>query len=185
MKTPRVLVLPGWQGSGPAHWPMRWVAAHGYTVVEQHDWQRPLRGDWLMRLEEAVLDAPGEVALVAHSLGCHQVAAWAAHSRHGAKVRAALLVAPADMQLPALVHALPSWLPVVRQRLPFKAVVVGSENDPYCSLDEAQALALDWDAQWVNLGPAGHTGFGASGVAESKWGDWPQGLALLNELLKD
>jgi len=179
MKTPRVLVLPGWQGSGPAHWPMRWVDAHGYTVVEQHDWQRPLRGDWLMRLEEAVLDAPGEVALVAHGLGCHQVAAWAAHSRHCAKVRAALLVAPADMQMPALVHALPSWLPVARQRLPFKAVVVGSENDPYGSLDEAQTLALNWGAQCVNVGPAGHIN------TESKLGDWPQGLALLNELLKD
>jgi predicted alpha/beta hydrolase family esterase len=47
---------------------MRWVATHGYTVVDQHDWLRPLRGDWLMRLEEAVLEAPGAVALVAHGL---------------------------------------------------------------------------------------------------------------------
>ncbi len=179
MITPRVLVLPGWQGSGPAHWQLRWVAAHGYTAVEQHDWLRPLRGDWLMRLEEAVLEAPGAVALVAHGLGCHQVAAWAAHSHNTARVRAALLVAPVDMQTPELSHALPSWSPVSRQRLPFMAVVVGSENDPYCSLDEAQTLALNWGAQWVNLGPAGHIN------TESKLGDWPQGLALLNELLKD
>ncbi len=176
---PRVLVLPGWKGSGPGHWPMRWVAAHGYSVVEQHDWQRPLRGDWLMRLEEAVIDAPSEVALVAHSLGCQQVAAWAAYSRNSARVRAALLVAPADMQTPVLSQALPSWSPEARQRLPFKTVVVGSENDPYCSLASAQALAMSWGAQWVNLGPAGHLN------AESKLGDWPQGLALLTELLKD
>jgi predicted alpha/beta hydrolase family esterase len=94
-------------------------------------------------------------------------------------VRAALLVVPVDMQTPELSHALPSWSHVPRQRLPFKAVVVGSENDPYCSLDEAQTLALNWGAQWVNLGPAGHIN------TESKLGDWPQGLALLNELLKD
>jgi predicted alpha/beta hydrolase family esterase len=38
---------------------------------------------------------------------------------------------------------------------------------------------MSWGAQWVNLGPAGHLN------AESKLGDWPQGLALLTELLKD
>jgi hypothetical protein len=158
---------------------MRWVAAHGFTAVEQHDWLRPLRGDWLMCLEEAVLQVPGEVALVAHGLACHQVAAWAAHSLHTAPVRAALLVAPVDMQTPVLSQSLPSWSPVARQRLPFKAVVVGSENDPYCSLNEAQTLALNWGAQWVNLGAAGHIN------TESKLGDWPQGLALWTELLKE
>jgi uncharacterized protein len=179
MIAPRVLVLPGWQGSGPTHWQMRWVVDHGYHIVDQHDWQRPLRGDWLMRLEEAVLDAPGEVVLVAHSLGCNLVAAWAAHSQNTAPVRAALLVAPADVLTPELSHALPSWSAVARQRLPFKAVVVGSENDPLCSPSTAQALALGWGAQWVNLGPAG------SIDAQSKLGDWPQGLALLTELMKD
>jgi uncharacterized protein len=179
MNKPLVLVLPGWHGGDPAHWQMRWVAAHGYTLVDQHDWLRPLRGDWLMRLEEAVIEAPGEVVLVAHGLACLQVAAWAAHSRHGAKVRAALLVAPVDMQTPALSQALPSWSPVARQRLPFKAVVVGRENDPHCRLDQAQTLALEWGAQWVSLAPAGPVN------AESKLGDWPQGLALLTELLKD
>jgi predicted alpha/beta hydrolase family esterase len=67
---------------------------------------------------------------------------------------------------------------VARQRLPFKAVVVGSENDPLCSLRTSQALALGWGAQWVNVGPAGPIN------EESKLGDWPQGLALLNELMK-
>jgi predicted alpha/beta hydrolase family esterase len=179
MISPRVLVLPGWQGSGPAHWQMRWVTDHGYRVVDQHDWQRPLRGDWLMRLEEAVLDAPGEVVLVAHNLGCSQVAAWAAHSQHTARVRAALLVAPADVLAPVLSHALSSWSTEAHQRLPFKAVVVGSENDPLCSMSTAQALALGWGAQWVNVGPAGPIN------QESKLGDWPQGLALLTELMKD
>ena len=179
MNRPRILILPGWQGSGPTHWQMRWAALHGDTVVQQHDWLRPLRGDWLMQLEEAVLAAPGPVALVAHSLGCLLVAAWAAHSRHTARVHAALLVAPADVQLPTLRQVLPGWSPIARQRLPFKAVVVGSENDPNCTMATAQALALDWGAQWVNLGLAGHIN------AESNLGDWPQGRALLNELLKD
>ncbi len=51
MKASSVLVLPGWHNSGPAHWQSRWEAAHGYTRVQQHDWERPLRGDWQMQLE--------------------------------------------------------------------------------------------------------------------------------------
>ena len=70
-----VLILPGWQGSGPGHWQMQWARLYGYTVVEQNDWLHPLRGDWLARLDEVVIDAPGPVVLVAHSLGCILTAA--------------------------------------------------------------------------------------------------------------
>ena len=65
-----VLTLPGWQNSGPDHWQSHWERTYGYSRVEQHDWMRPLRGDWSVRLEEVVVDAPGPVLLVAHSLGC-------------------------------------------------------------------------------------------------------------------
>ena len=43
--TTPVLLLPGWQGSGPDHWQSRWEQLHGHLRVEQHDWQRPLRGE--------------------------------------------------------------------------------------------------------------------------------------------
>jgi predicted alpha/beta hydrolase family esterase len=174
-----VLLLPGWQGSGPDHWQMRWAKVHGYSVVEQNDWQRPRRGDWLARLDEVVIDAPGPVVLVAHSLGCILVSAWASFSRHTAKVRAALLVAPGDVALPALKETLPGWLPIERQPLPFRSIVVGSDNDPYCSAERAQQLACDWSARWVGLGAAGHIN------ADSSLGDWHQGHTLLQTLLKD
>ena len=91
-----VLLLPGWQNSGPDHWQSLWEAQHGYLRVEQHDWMRPRRGDWIARLEDVVLAQPEgtHITLVAHSLGCHLVAAWAAHSRNTHRVQAALLVAP-------------------------------------------------------------------------------------------
>ena len=54
MKSPRVLVLPGWQNSGPLHWQSLWEAQYGYERVEQHDWMRPLRGDWIARLEDVL-----------------------------------------------------------------------------------------------------------------------------------
>ena len=177
MNPASVLVLPGWQSSGPAHWQSRWEALHGYYRVEQHDWMRPLRGDWTARLEEVIVDTPGPVALVAHSLGCLLVAAWAAHSRHTGRVRGALLVAPGDAERPELAVPLHSWSPIVRQRLPFPAVLVGSRNDPYCRFDRAQALAADWGARFVDLGEAGHIN------ADSGLGDWPQGHQWLQDLI--
>ena len=176
----KVLVLPGWQGSGPGHWQMRWVAQHGYTVVEQDNWLRPRRGDWLARLDEVVVDTPGEgadIVLAAHSLGCIQVAAWAAVSRHTARIRGALLVAPGDVERPDLREQIPGWAPIVRQRLPFAATLVGSRNDPYCAHPRAQDLARDWGARWVDLGDVGHIN------ADSGLGDWLQGHTLLQELM--
>jgi len=171
-----VLILPGWQGSGPEHWQMHWVRQHGCTVVEQDNWMRPRRGDWLARLDEVVIDTPGRLVLAAHSLGCIQVAAWAAVSRHTARVAGALLVAPGDVEQPDLREQLPGWSPIVRQKLPFASILVGSQNDPYCSAVRAQGLARDWGAEWVDLGEAGHIN------AETQLEDWPAGLALLNRL---
>jgi hypothetical protein len=174
-----VLILPGWQGSGVDHWQMQWVRLHGYAVVEQNDWMRPLRGDWLARLDDTVIDAPGPVVFAAHSLGCILVAAWATVSRHTTRVRGALLVAPGDTEDLELNNRLPGWSPIVRQALPFKSILVGSQNDPYCTLTRAQGLAQDWGARWVDLGAAGHIN------ADSSLGDWPVGHALLQTLLKD
>ena len=172
-----VLILPGWQGSGPEHWQMHWVRQHGHTVVEQDNWLRPRRGDWLARLDEVIIDTPGRVVLAAHSLGCIQVAAWAAVSRHTARVAGALLVAPGDVEAPHLREQLPGWSPIVRKKLPFASILVGSQNDPFCSADKAQALARDWGAEWVDLGLAGHIN------ADTQLGDWPAGQALLSRFL--
>jgi predicted alpha/beta hydrolase family esterase len=172
-----VLTLPGWQSSGPAHWQSRWETLHGHQRVHQHDWMRPLRGDWLIQLEEAVLASERPVALVAHSLGCIQVAAWASVSHHTGRVRAALLVAPGDTEQPDLRHQLPTWQPIPMNPLPFPSVLVGSQNDPFCCLERARALAHAWGSEWLDIGPCGHIN------AESGLGDWPQGHAWLEQLL--
>lgn len=171
-----VLILPGWQSSGPQHWQSRWEALHGDVRVEQHDWMHPLRGDWITRLEEVVLDTPGPVLLAAHSLGCLLTAAWAAVSRSTGKVQAALLVAPGDPEREELRAPLHSWSPIVLERLPFPALLLGSHDDPYCSFERAQAFAGAWGAQFVDYGNRGHIN------AESGLGDWPEGRALLDSL---
>lgn len=172
----RVLILPGWQNSGPAHWQSRWQAQHGFERLQQSDWDRPLRGDWMTQLEEAVLADERPTALAAHSLGCQLVAAWAAHSRHADRIIAALLVAPPDTVRSDMPPQLSSWREIVRQRLPFPACVVYSSNDPFCAADRAQQMASDWGADQQCLGAAGHLN------ADSGLGDWPAGLALLRAL---
>jgi len=159
---------------------MRWVALYSYTLVEQDEWRRPRRGDWLARLDEVVVDTPGQgadIVLVAHSLGCIQVAAWASVSRHTARIRGALLVGPSDVERPELREQMPGWSPIVRQRLPFEATLVGSPNDPHCSRERARALATDWGARWVDAGAAGYH------PADSGPTDWPEGHDLLQSLM--
>lgn len=176
---PQVLLLPGWQNSGPGHWQSLWAATHGYTRVEQHDWQRPLRGDWSARLEEVVLGNSAPVVLVAHSLGCLLVAAWAAHSRHTHRVKGALLVAPPDVARDDLAPHLPGWSPPVLQTLPFRSTLISSQTDPYCSPAQARAYATAWGAASVDAGDAGHIN------TESGLGDWPAGHQWLLALMKD
>ena len=171
-----VLLLPGWQNSGPDHWQSHWAALHGHRRVEQDDWLWPRRGDWMARLDEVLLETPQPVLLVAHSLGCQLVAAWAAHSAHVERVAGALLVAPPDTEREDMPPNLYNWRPIVRVRLPFAAVVVVSTDDPYCALPRATQMAADWGAERVEIGPRGHIN-GDSGL-----GDWPAGLALLKRL---
>jgi predicted alpha/beta hydrolase family esterase len=179
MTTPTVLLLPGWQDSGPDHWQSRWERLHGDLRVQQHDWLRPLRGDWSAQLEQSVLAAEAPVLLAAHSLGCILVAAWAAHSRNTAKVRGALLVAPGDVEREDLREVIPGWAPIVRQRLPFAAALIAANDDPYCDSARSRGMAGDWGARYLDAGPGGHLN------AESGLGDWPEGRALLNDLLKE
>ncbi|WP_454901746.1 RBBP9/YdeN family alpha/beta hydrolase [Variovorax gossypii] len=176
---PRILLLPGWQNSGPGHWQTRWEAVHGDHRVEQHEWMRPLRGDWSIRLEEEVLASPGPVVLAAHSLGCILVAAWASHSRNTHKVRGALLVAPGDLERDDLRQQIPGWAPIVRQPLPFPAVLIAANDDPYCEASRSRQMASDWGARFVDAGARGHLN------AESGLGDWPEGRDLLNEISKE
>ncbi len=175
-----VLILPGWQGSGPGHWQSQWEMLHGFERVQQADWMWPRRGDWMARLDEVLLgDAQAQrpVALVAHSLGCHLVAAWAAHSQHTARVCAALLVAPPDTARADTPPQLAGWRQITRQRLPFAAQVAFSEDDPFCDPDRARSMAADWGAAALSLGAAGHIN------ADTGLGGWPQGLALLAQLV--
>ena len=179
MKPSAVLLLPGWHNSGPTHWQSLWEKRHGYVRVDQHDWEKPLRGDWLARLEEMVLSRDEPAVLVAHSLGCLLAAAWSARSMNTHRVKAALLVAPGDVERAEVREQIPTWSPIDLSALAFPSVLLASHDDPYCEFERAQLFAHAWGSQFMDYGDCGHIN------SDSGLASWPEGHVLLQDLMKD
>jgi predicted alpha/beta hydrolase family esterase len=174
MSPASVLVLPGYGDSGPEHWQSLWQAADPrFRRVTQRDWLEPKLDDWLAALDRAVSACPTAAVLVAHSLGCALVAHWV--KRTGRTVGGALLVAPAVAED---VEVVESFRPVPLIRIPFPSIVVASDDDPYVPPERAAALARAWGSRFVGLSGVGHIN------SDSGLGSWPEGRALLDELLR-
>lgn len=169
-----VLIIPGWNNSGPAHWQSRWESyLPNASRVNQSNWTSPVRKSWVDTLEKHVQRISGPVVLVAHSLGCITVAHWAAN-HDTSKVVGAMLVAPADVERPNAPECLKNFAPIPRQRLPFEAFLVASDNDPYCRSGRALELASDWRTDYLLLKNAGHIN------ADTPLGLWSDGLDILS-----
>lgn len=168
-----ILIVPGYTNSGPGHWQTLWQQSMPEARrVEQQDWNRPNVTAWPRAIEEAVRVAKRPVVLVAHSCGVTAVALWAA--AHTARAAGAFLVAPADPDSAAADDAVRVFAPVPQQQLPFRSVVVASDDDPYCSLARAKDYASAWGSMFVSAGSAGHIN------TASGHGPWPEGLRLLS-----
>ena len=178
MSDARVLVVPGYGDSGPEHWQSRWEAVDSrLRRIVQRDWLAPKLDDWLAVLDRAVAACASPPVLAAHSLGCVLVAHWV--QRGGRHAGGALLVAPVDIDATAAtVPEVASFAPLPLIRLPFPTIVVTSDDDIHVSRDRAQAFARAWGSRFVGLRGAGHIN------AESGFGQWPEGRALLDELVR-
>lgn len=132
-------------------------------------------------LAAALAKINGPVILAAHSAGVLTVVHWA--RRHSRPIKAALLATPADIETP-LPPAYPrphelsagGWLPIPRVRLPFPALVVGSDTDGLARPERIAQLARDWGADFENLGAIGHLN------PAGGYGPWPMGRTLLERL---
>lgn len=172
MTSTSIIIVPGWRDSGPGHWQTLWAERLPQARrVIQDDWHTPTRSAWVARLEETVLEQPGPVVIVAHSLGCITTA----HMKPevAARVRGALLVAPADPERRAV---LSDFAPVPYAALPYRSILVASSNDPYCPIRLAGAYARAWGSEFVRLQNAGHIN------VDSGHGEWPLGRAVLQSL---
>ncbi len=170
-----VLIVPGYGGSGPEHWQSLWEAAHpDFRRVAQRDWEHPERDEWVGALDAAVLQAQPPVVLVAHSLGCLVVAHWAA--QHHRPIHGALLVAVPDAEDPDFAVDAGGFAPIPLAPLPFRSIVVASENDPYAEPERVEYFARQWGSLCVSVGAGGHINTAAG------FGPWPFGEELLAEL---
>lgn len=181
MTTANILIIPGLNNSGPTHWQTHWEnQMQSASRVELGSWDAPHRNSWVTNLGFAIRQASKPVVLVAHSLGCHAVAWWAAQEPDAARsnIAGAMLVAPPNVDSRPNDPRIGAFGPAPRVTLPFPTLLVGSENDHYCTFEHAQKLARRWGARFVNAGRFGHIN------ADSGIGDWPYGLYLLADLLR-
>jgi predicted alpha/beta hydrolase family esterase len=184
-----ILIVPGWQDSGPDHWQSRWERSlKTARRVIQDDWDHPNVETWADRIAKFVAGATQPVVLVAHSLGVPAVV-YAGEKLKGKGVLGAFLVAPADVEF---AHFWPDtggerWPPknghggfarMPEVTLPFPAHLVVANNDLYCSYARAEMLASKWGAAITDAGETGHINV-ASGH-----GPWPEGLLQFGQFLK-
>jgi predicted alpha/beta hydrolase family esterase len=173
-----LLIVPGLGGSGPDHWQTRWEQKLSTARrVEQRDWEKPRREEWVAAITAAIEASNRPVILVAHSLGV--IAALHAGQDAAARIKGAFFVAaPSEERLASVAEADAAFRPYPREKLPFSTVLVASRDDPYSNYVDAEALARDWGAKLIDAGPSGHIN------AASGHGPWPEGLLQFAAFLK-
>lgn len=170
---PKVLLIPGLDGSPAPHWQHWWAATDpNALMVDLTDPGSPAPMVWEIEVAGAILQHPGAL-LVGHSLGAVLIARLLA-TWPQLDVAGALLVAPADA---AKSRRTASFAPLTETPLGVPAMLVASRNDPWMSFGQARHLSSAWNADLIDLGFAGHIN------VESGFGPWPGGLRLRDELL--
>lgn len=164
-----VLIVPGLRDSAPAHWQTHWQKQiQGSRRVVQCDALTPDLNAWTLVIQAQIDACATAPVVIAHGFGCLATVSAAAR---GSKMRAALLVAPADPERFGFDASLGG------RALSFPTTLVASSDDPSLKLVRAAALASAWGSVFVPYRNAGHIN------AESGFGPWPQGFAHLHELM--
>ncbi len=178
-----IVLVYGYDGSGPGHW-QRWLeeelrrSAVEVSFPALPDPTAPRCDVWVDRLASEVERATRPVTFVCHSLGC-----WAVDhliSRRGAAgIDAALLVAPPSPYL--LFEAVESFLPPPLDQAAWapiasRSTMIGSDDDDFTSIEEFRDLAAQLGVSFEPLAGAGHVN------TASGFGPWPRALAWLDEV---
>ena len=174
-----MLIVPGWTNSGPDHWQSRWQR-HFKSArrIEQADWDTPRLADWVERIVAEVAAATRPVVLGAHSCGVSAIV-HAAPRLVPSRLMGAFLVAPPDLD------DADNWLakeggfaPVPMVPLPFPSRIIGSSDDPYCSIERTWAFGAAWGSDTSIIANAGHLN------TASGHGPWPEGLLTFGLFLR-
>jgi predicted alpha/beta hydrolase family esterase len=185
-REPCILIVPGLRDAVAQHWqtlleaPLR-AAGRAVAAVQPMGREDLDCATRVAAIERTAIAIAGPLIVVAHSGGCITVAHWARQTRRA--IAGALLAAPADFETPMpegypTLAALQAggWLPVPRERLPFRSIVAVSRNDPLCRFERAAELARSWGSRLDDLGDVGHLN------PASGFGTWPQAEQYIGEL---
>jgi uncharacterized protein len=170
-----ILVVPGYEGSGPQHWQTKLAEKLSTArLVVQLDWNYGSVTDAVQHVVDAVAQASKPGVFVAHSAGCpliaHSVAALRENGLLRKIVGAYLVSPPSANAMSALAGIDPRFIRFPRETLPFPSLIVASSNDPFATQDHSMALAKDWGSDFSDAGPMGHIN------SESGHGPWPEGI---------
>lgn len=176
MNNTNYFIVPGLGNSGPAHWQTYFEkSGANFRRINQKNWDAPDCSDWIKNINDAISEFdPASVVLIGHSLGCVTIAHWAAQSEK--TIKGALLVGPSDIEAPLYTFPSRGFTPIPLRKLNFKTIVVASDNDPWVSVERAGFFASKWGSEYISIGNAGHIN------ADSGFGDWQQGLEILNTI---
>jgi uncharacterized protein len=170
------LIVPGLGNSGPEHWQTYFEqSGNNFQRIQQKEWDATDCNEWMSTVDAMVNRYdPAHTILIGHSLGCATIVHWAL--KYNRKIKAALLVAPSDVDAPVYTFPATGFAPVPLQKLPFKTIVVASTNDYWVTLERATFFAEQWGSDIINIGEAGHIN------ALSGYGQWKEGLNILHSL---
>ena len=179
-----VLIVPGLRAHVPQHWQTllasRLPRVRTVEPMGREDLDCARRVAAIEREANAI---KGPLLLVAHSGGVLMVVHWARQTQR--VVHGALLATPPDFEraMPAEYPTIKElraggWLPVPRNRLPFRSIVAASRNDPLGRFARVAELARDWGSKLVDLGRDGHLN------PASGYGDWVGADSLIAELIE-
>lgn len=175
-----ILIIPGWQDSGPQHWQSLWLKKYPNAIkVVQKDFMNPEKEEWVKTLNDYIEKYKDtEIILVGHSLSCETIAYWSEKyaPTSSAKIKGALLVSPVDVERPNTPKEIAGFSPIPLIKLNFKSIVVASENDPWTDLARSEFFAKSWNSEFINIGPHGHIN------TDAGFGEWSEGEKLLQQL---
>lgn len=173
----QVLLVPPWENAGAEHWMSIWQQKYpSFLRVEQRDWMKPKRAEWVAMLDRYISEQTKSLILVAHSLGTMTLAHWA--NEFSRRIAGAFLVAPPDVERADTPPEIKNFAPVPLSKFKFPSLVIASENDNYISIDRARFFAGAWGSHFIKIGKAGHIN------AKSGHGKWSQGEQILREFVE-
>ncbi len=166
----RVLLLHGWGGSDYPHW-QSWLAgelAKAYGTVSfplLDNPHFPSKNRWMRQVRELLEDFRPEIVL------CHSLAntLWFHLCHEGAIAPVEQLYLVAPPRLTCEIDTIKSFFPVTPPSDLFakQALMVTSTDDPYMTVEEAEALQRALGIPMKVLENAGHIN------ADSGYGAWP------------